>query len=68
MSDSAPNFHVLFMTEDDSHLVKPRIQALVPDISPASLRIFGNMPRSIHCLVIAFSEDRAATTMPGRSR
>ncbi|WP_146585142.1 DUF2927 domain-containing protein [Puniceibacterium confluentis] len=56
-SDSNPNFHVLFMSEDDSALVVPRILELVPDINPTSLRIFDNMPRAIHCLVIAFSEE-----------
>ncbi len=57
MSDDSPNFHVLFMSEDDKALVRPRILQLVPDINPASLRIFDNLPRAIHCLVIAFSED-----------
>ncbi|SNR76338.1 DUF2927 domain-containing protein [Puniceibacterium sediminis] len=57
MSDSNPNFHVLFMSEDDRALVVPRILDLVPDINPTSLRIFDNMPRAIHCLVIAFSVD-----------
>lgn len=58
MSDSAPNFHVLFMGEDDRALIKPRIRALVPDINPASLAIFDDLPRAIHCLVIAFSDSR----------
>ena len=57
MSDSNPNFHVLFMGEDDSALIKPRIKALVPDINPGSLAIFDRLPRAIHCLVIAFSSE-----------
>lgn len=57
MSDSNPNFHVLFMSEDDKALIQPRIKALVPDINPASLAIFDNLPRAIHCLVIAFSDE-----------
>ncbi|MBY6003400.1 DUF2927 domain-containing protein [Salipiger bermudensis] len=56
MSDSGTNFHVLFMSEDDKAEIAPRIRALVPDVNPTSLRIFDNLPRSIHCLVIAFSE------------
>ncbi|KMK66747.1 DUF2927 domain-containing protein [Puniceibacterium sp. IMCC21224] len=56
MSESAANFHVLFMSEDDRALIKPRIRALVPDINPASLAIFDRLPRAIHCLVIAFSD------------
>ncbi len=57
MSDTNPNFHVLFMSEDDRALIKPRILELVPDINSESLRIFDNTPRSIHCLVIAFAND-----------
>jgi hypothetical protein len=56
MSDNNPNFHVLFMSEDDRALIQPRIKALVPDINPASLAIFDRLPRAIHCLVIAFSD------------
>ena len=56
MSQSDPNFYVLFMSEDDQEQIAPRIRALVPDVNPASLRIFDDLPRSIHCLVIAFSE------------
>ena len=56
MDGSDTNFHVLFMSEDDKAEIAPRIRALVPDVNPASLKIFENLPRSIHCLVIAFSE------------
>ncbi len=55
-SPGAANFHVLFMSEDDKAEIKPRIRALVPDVNPASLALFDTLPRSIHCLVIAFSE------------
>lgn len=54
-SQSSANFHVLFMGEDDRALVQQRVRALVPRIDPQALRIFGNLPRSIHCLVVAFS-------------
>ncbi|WGW05802.1 DUF2927 domain-containing protein [Tropicibacter oceani] len=56
MGTSGANFHVLFMSEDDKDRIKPRIQQLVPDVNLASLDLFDNLPRSIHCLVIAFSE------------
>ena len=55
VSPSSANFHVLFMGEDDQALVQTRVKALVPRIDPAALRIFANLPRSIHCLVVAFS-------------
>ncbi|MGB7319212.1 MAG: DUF2927 domain-containing protein [Planktotalea sp.] len=54
-SPSSGNFHVLFMGEDDRALVQERVRALVPRIDPSALRIFADLPRSIHCLVVAFS-------------
>ena len=56
MSDANANFHVLVMSEDDRNQMLPRIQELVPDIDRASLSVFQTLPRSIHCLVIAFSD------------
>ncbi|MBV2359916.1 DUF2927 domain-containing protein [Thalassococcus sp. CAU 1522] len=56
MSDADPNFYVLFMTEDDRASVVPRIRQIVPDVNPVALRVFETLPRSIHCLVIAFSD------------
>ncbi|MBO6867497.1 MAG: DUF2927 domain-containing protein [Thalassococcus sp.] len=56
MSDANANFHVLVMGEDDRNQMLPRIQELVPDIDRASLSVFQTLPRSIHCLVIAFSD------------
>jgi hypothetical protein len=55
VSATSANFHVLFMSDDDRDLVQQRVRTLVPRIDPAALRIFGNLPRSIHCLVVAFS-------------
>lgn len=50
-----PNFHVLIMSEDDRDEAIGRILQLVPDINPSSLALFRTLPRSIHCLVVAFS-------------
>ncbi len=58
MSDASPNFHVLVMGEDDRAEAIPRVLEIVPNINPASLSILRNIPRSIHCLVIAFSSDQ----------
>ncbi len=52
------NFHVMILGEDDRAAAVPRIQQLVPNINPSSLGIIRNIPRSIHCLVIAFSDAR----------
>lgn len=54
---SGGNFHVLVMGEDDHDHVVRRVQQIVPDISPAALGIFQNLPKTIHCLVVAFSKD-----------
>ena len=52
---SGANFNVLVMGEDDRAEAIARIRRIVPDISGASLDIFRTLPRSIHCLVVAFS-------------
>ncbi|EBA06428.1 DUF2927 domain-containing protein [Sagittula stellata] len=57
MSNDNPNFYVLFMSEDDQPLIANRIRQLVPDVNPNALRIFRNLPRGIHCLVMAFATD-----------
>ena len=49
------NFHVLVMTEDDRAAGLARVRQIAPDIDAATLGVFRNMPRSIHCLVVAFS-------------
>lgn len=57
LSDWKPNFHVLFMSEDDADLIAPRIREIVPDVNPRALSLFDALPRAIHCLVIAFAKD-----------
>lgn len=52
---AAGNFHVLVVGEDDRDEALRRIRQLVPSISDQSLDIFRTLPRSIHCLVVAFS-------------
>ncbi len=50
-----PNFHVLFMSEDDRDEAIARIRQIMPDINASSLALFRTLPQSIHCLVVAFS-------------
>jgi len=50
-----PNFFVLFMGEDDRAEALARVRRIVPEAGQPTLSIFRNMPRSIHCLVVAFS-------------
>lgn len=53
------NFHVLIMSEDDRAATVARVRQIVPNINPASLQIIQNIPRAIHCLVLAFSDKQA---------
>jgi hypothetical protein len=54
---ASANFHVLVMGEDDRGAAIARIRQLVPNIDPNALDIFRRLPRSIHCLVLAFSAE-----------
>ena len=51
------NFHVLIMGEDDRAEGLARIRELVPGLDNTTLGVFRFMPRTIHCLVVAFSGD-----------
>lgn len=55
MSPVRPNFHVLFMSEDDKEQLIEELRVLVPDVTEDTLDIFRNLPRSIYCLVVASS-------------
>lgn len=49
------NFHVLFMGEDDKKQLEEVLRAKVPNISNRTVDVITRLPRSIHCLVVAFS-------------
>ncbi len=56
MSEDDPNYHVLFMSEDDrAHLLR-RIRQIEPRIDQNTYRMIRDLPRSVHCLVAAFSD------------
>lgn len=55
MSRRNANFHVLVMGTDDKEQLKARIRQLIPGASTSTLALFTDPPRSIHCLVAAFS-------------
>lgn len=55
MTQSDANFHVLFLGEDDHGLAVARVKQAVPNISASALNLVRNIPREIHCMVIAFS-------------
>lgn len=52
------NYHVLIMGEDDRDQSVAALRRLVPNVDPSAARLFQKMPRSIHCLVLAFSNRR----------
>lgn len=56
MRDQGANFFVLFASEDDRPAMLNRVRQIVPNINPASMQILENIPRSIHCMVLAFSD------------
>ena len=62
-----PNFNVLIMGEDDRDRAISRIRQIVPGISPNSIDLFRGLPRSIHCLVVAFSSGDRITSTNARS-
>jgi hypothetical protein len=55
MANRRTNFHVMVMGEDDRDFLLDRVNTIIPDASTSTLSLFRNLPRSIHCLVVAFS-------------
>ena len=60
MTDRNPNFHVLFLNEDDRRGYGDKLRKLIPNISDATVRTFVNLPRDQLCVVIG-------TFSPGQS-
>jgi len=55
------NFHVLVLDEAERRAIGPRLEALIPGIDPAAVRLVTEMPRETFCLAMAFSRDGSAT-------
>lgn len=56
MREQGANFHVLIVSEDDRPAALSRVRQIVPNINPASMQLLQDIPRAIHCLVLAFSD------------
>ncbi len=56
---SQPNFHVLVMGADDRDQLSDTLDRIAPRMEPSSRAVFLNLPRAIHCLVVAFSSPDA---------
>ncbi|WP_245541132.1 DUF2927 domain-containing protein [Yoonia vestfoldensis] len=59
-TDESPNFHVLFLDDDDRREAADRLRKLVPGLSDATIRGIVSLPRDQLCLV-------AAVFQPGQS-
>jgi len=55
------NFHVLVLNEEERRAIGPRLEALIPGIDAAAVRLITDMPRETFCLAMAFSRDGTAT-------
>jgi hypothetical protein len=51
--DEGGNFHILVLTDRERRAFGPRLQRLIPGISPAAVRTVTEMPRENYCLVFA---------------
>ncbi|WP_120502215.1 DUF2927 domain-containing protein [Roseovarius sp. EL26] len=56
------NFHVLFMGEDDRTEAVTRIKQIEPGVNAATLGMIQRLPRSIHCIVVAFAAQENSRT------
>lgn len=55
VTDENPNFHVLFMGEDDREQLLGRITQIEPGVDADTLQMIRTLPRDIHCVVAAFA-------------
>ena len=55
-----PNFHVLIMGEDDKDQLRDTLDLIAPGMEASSRAIFLNLPRAIHCLVVAFADSNTS--------
>lgn len=56
VSDRDPNFHVLFMGEDDADDLPGIITRLMPDLRPSTVTLLTTLPTTIYCVVVAFAD------------
>ncbi|WP_238381133.1 DUF2927 domain-containing protein [Alkalilacustris brevis] len=54
-SRSAANYHILVFDEDQRRDFGEELQQMVPGIDPLAVRTITNLPRSVSCIVLAFS-------------
>lgn len=60
LDDSAPNFWVWMVNEDERAALGPAVDAALPGLGPAEIAGITQMPRSTYCLVYAMSEGQGS--------
>jgi len=61
LADTATNFQVYVVNEDERRALGPVILATVPDLAPADVAGLTNLPRSTYCIVYAMSQGNGST-------
>ena len=61
LNDSAPNFFIHIVTEDERRALGPQVRSVLPGLSPSEVAAITDMPRSTYCLVYAMSGRDGAT-------
>ncbi len=63
LSDSAPNFFVYIVSEDERQALGPEIVAVMPGFQTNEIRAFTAMPPTTYCQVSVLSEARSGVYM-----
>ncbi|MCC1492014.1 DUF2927 domain-containing protein [Cognatishimia sp. F0-27] len=58
MANTDANFLVLFVATDDTATIPERIKQFVPEADLAALSVLRDLPRTVHCFVLAFATSR----------
>lgn len=55
VTQGSANFHVLVLDEAERRAIGPQLRRLIPGIDQTTQDVVTNLPRSVSCLVLAFS-------------
>ncbi|MDP2738071.1 MAG: DUF2927 domain-containing protein [Pseudorhodobacter sp.] len=61
LANTATNFQVYFVNEDERRALGPVISATLPDLGPGDVAGLTNLPRSTYCIVFALSQGNGST-------
>ncbi len=56
VTNTDPNFHVLFLHRDDQKTIGPELRKRIPRLSPVVVDEIANSPRNTFCVAYAFSD------------